>query len=131
MARPSVDLPQPDSPTMPRVSPGFRSNEMPSTALTTPLAPASSPFPIGKWTLRSRTLSKASVIGAPLRSHEMASGRAPAHQALECRRFHRAALDLAIAARRERATGHLTDQSARAALDGAQVVRRIVVQARR
>ncbi|CAM5411219.1 hypothetical protein KAURM247S_02842 [Kitasatospora aureofaciens] len=32
----SVDLPQPDSPTMPRVSPFFSSKEMPSTALTAP-----------------------------------------------------------------------------------------------
>ena len=34
-ARPSVDLPQPDSPTRPRVSPGKMSIETPSTALTT------------------------------------------------------------------------------------------------
>ena len=32
----SVDLPQPDSPTTPSVSPGIRSNETPSTALTWP-----------------------------------------------------------------------------------------------
>ena len=32
--RPSVDFPQPDSPTRPSVSPGFRFNETSSTALT-------------------------------------------------------------------------------------------------
>ncbi len=31
-----VDLPQPDSPTMPSVSPGCTSKETPSTARTTP-----------------------------------------------------------------------------------------------
>ena len=35
IVRPAVVLPQPDSPTSPRVSPAFKSNEMPSTALTT------------------------------------------------------------------------------------------------
>jgi len=33
MVLPSVDLPQPDSPTSPKTSPGIRSNETPSTAL--------------------------------------------------------------------------------------------------
>src|SRR5215510_9633146 len=37
MARPSVDLPQPDSPTSPRVSPLWISIETPSTAFTTRL----------------------------------------------------------------------------------------------
>lgn len=32
----TVDLPQPDSPTMPSVSPAARSNETPSTAFTAP-----------------------------------------------------------------------------------------------
>jgi hypothetical protein len=31
-----TDLPDPDSPTMPSVSPGWRENETPSTALTRP-----------------------------------------------------------------------------------------------
>ena len=43
-------LPQPDSPTSPRVSPGARSKLTPATALTWPRATA-------KWTVRSRTLS--------------------------------------------------------------------------
>src|SRR6185503_10122243 len=43
IARPSVDLPQPDSPTSPNVSPLRISRLTPSTAFTRP-----------KWTLRSR-----------------------------------------------------------------------------
>src|SRR6478609_3610759 len=35
--RATVDLPQPDSPTSPSVSPGYRSKETPSTALTAPI----------------------------------------------------------------------------------------------
>ena len=41
-------LPEPDSPTTPRVSPGSIENETPSTALTNPSS-------VGKWTLRSLT----------------------------------------------------------------------------
>jgi hypothetical protein len=41
-------LPEPDSPTMPRVSLAERSKETPSTALTTPSS-------VLKWTLRSWT----------------------------------------------------------------------------
>ena len=36
MEKPVMDLPEPDSPTSPRTSPGFTSNDTPSTALTTP-----------------------------------------------------------------------------------------------
>jgi hypothetical protein len=42
-------LPEPDSPTMPRVSPLPSSKETPSTALTIPSS-------VLKWTLRSSTL---------------------------------------------------------------------------
>ena len=50
-------LPQPDSPTRPRVSPGARSKLTPATALTRPRAAV-------KLTVRSRTSSKA-VDGVP------------------------------------------------------------------
>src|SRR5205085_838500 len=50
-------LPQPDSPTMPSVSPGTTSNETPSTARVTPSA-------VKKWVRRSRTLSSGSATGA-------------------------------------------------------------------
>ncbi|RPK44073.1 hypothetical protein EES39_17860 [Streptomyces sp. ADI92-24] len=36
-SRATVDFPQPDSPTMPRVSPAARSKETPSTARTAPI----------------------------------------------------------------------------------------------
>ncbi len=45
MSRAVVDLPQPDSPTMPSVSPGITSNEMPSTARTTCFSREISPLP--------------------------------------------------------------------------------------
>src|SRR4051812_7537516 len=48
MAELETDLPEPDSPTIPRVLPFSRLNERPSVALTTPST-------VGKWTLRSRT----------------------------------------------------------------------------
>jgi hypothetical protein len=43
MARASVDLPQPDSPTMAKVSPGRSARLTPSTARTIPAA-------VSKWT---------------------------------------------------------------------------------
>ena len=46
-------LPEPDSPTMPRISPGRRSNETPSTACTMPSSVANS-------TRRSSTESRGS-----------------------------------------------------------------------
>src|ERR1700730_6275062 len=54
MVLPSVDLPQPDSPTSPNTSPGIRSNETPSTALIEPTRRLDGPRTV-KWTCRSRT----------------------------------------------------------------------------
>ena len=51
--RATVDLPEPDSPASPRVSPGAIVNETPSTALTTWLP--TSPRCTVKCTRRSRT----------------------------------------------------------------------------
>src|SRR5215831_19081217 len=51
-------LPDPDSPTMPSVSPSDTVNETPSTALTTPSS-------VRKLTLRLRTSSSGSAITAP------------------------------------------------------------------
>ena len=62
-------LPQPDSPTRPRVSPGARSKLTPPTALTRPRAPV-------KLTVRSFTSSKGEV-----------SGRTAKLFALECKEF--------------------------------------------
>src|SRR5262245_23101186 len=55
--RPTVDLPQPDSPTRPRVSPRLIVKLTPSTAKTVPTRRCKSPFRIGKYFLRSRTSS--------------------------------------------------------------------------
>src|SRR5882672_11600701 len=52
----TVDLPQPDSPTIPSVSPGYRSKETPSTALTEPTCLRNTmPCVSGKCLARSRT----------------------------------------------------------------------------
>ncbi len=47
-------LPDPDSPTMPSISPRLTSSERPSTALTTPSS-------VSKWTLRSSICRSAGV----------------------------------------------------------------------
>src|SRR5438477_5092563 len=54
-----TDFPDPDSPTIPRVSPGWTEYETPSTALTRPSS-------VGKWTRRSLTSSSGSGTDAPL-----------------------------------------------------------------
>ena len=62
--RPVVDLPQPDSPTRPSVSPGITSNDTPSTARTTPAGLPNTPFLIGKCLTRSRTDRERLTLGA-------------------------------------------------------------------
>ena len=62
--RPVVDLPQPDSPTSPSVSPGATENETPSTARTAPTCRwIKMPALIGKCFLRSLTASRALGTG--------------------------------------------------------------------
>src|SRR3954447_18797971 len=62
--RPSVDLPQPDSPTTPRVSPLRRSKLTPSTARTAPTCFLNRmPRVRGKCLTRSRTSSTGSAPG--------------------------------------------------------------------
>src|SRR5260370_20030573 len=51
--RPSVDLPQPDSPTSPSVSPVLISRSTPSTACTYPTVRCSTPEATGNQTFRS------------------------------------------------------------------------------
>ncbi len=58
MERFVTDLPEPDSPTMPRVSPRRRSNEMPSTAFTRPVT-------VRNWVLRFSTLRIISSLMLP------------------------------------------------------------------
>src|SRR5437762_2053754 len=55
-----TDLPEPDSPTIPSVSPGWTEYDTPSTALTRPSS-------VGKCTRRSLTSRSGSGTEAPLR----------------------------------------------------------------
>ena len=64
MARPSVVLPEPDSPTTPTVWPSRTVSEMPSTAFTWPTVLRRKPRLIGNQTFRSST----STIGFALLS---------------------------------------------------------------
>src|SRR6266851_9442825 len=61
MASAKVDLPQPDSPTRPRHSPGFTSRLTPSTAFSV-LVPPFSALPTVKWTASSSSLSSGSAM---------------------------------------------------------------------
>src|SRR6185312_3165395 len=64
MASARVDLPQPDSPTRPRHSPGFTSSVTPSTAFSVCTPPASV-LPTLKWTARSLRTSSSAMVVAP------------------------------------------------------------------
>src|SRR6185436_4418861 len=65
IVRPVVDLPQPDSPTRPSVSPGRMSNETSSTACTRATSRESRPPRIGKYFLRFLTRRSGSAMGGP------------------------------------------------------------------
>ena len=62
MLRAVVDLPQPDSPTRPRVRPAPISKETPATADTSPFSPPKTPPPTRKVFTRSRTESATSWL---------------------------------------------------------------------
>src|SRR5262245_26474864 len=66
MVRPVVDLPQPDSPTRPSVSPGCMVNEMSSTACTRATSRESSPPRIGKYFLRFLTVRSGSLMATSI-----------------------------------------------------------------
>ena len=55
--RPTVDFPQPDSPTRPSVSPSWISNDTSSTAFTSPTFLRKTPARIGKCIFNPRTLT--------------------------------------------------------------------------
>ena len=61
-----VDLPQPDSPTSPSVSPRFTANETPSTAWTRAISRDSSPPLMAKCFLRPVTRSSGSLLSGLL-----------------------------------------------------------------
>ncbi len=77
--RPTVDLPQPDSPTRPSVSPARIEKLTPSTANTVPAARCNSPLRTGKCFLRSRTSSTAGADASAMAVTEQ-FGRAPARR---------------------------------------------------
>src|SRR5229473_4994185 len=68
IVRPRVDLPHPDSPTIPSVSPSSTVKLTPSTALTTPLLRENRPSPIGKCFFRSRISKRLMVLTKSQRS---------------------------------------------------------------
>src|SRR5262245_39531265 len=74
--RAAVDLPQPDSPTSPSVSPGNTENEMPSTANTEPCRRPKAPRRTGKCLTRSTTsrMGATSAIGDLGRTLGMPAG---------------------------------------------------------
>ena len=68
MVLPVVVLPQPDSPTRPRVSPAFSSKLMPSTARTSPdWRRMMKPRMTGKYFVSPLTVSSVSPLAEPLR----------------------------------------------------------------
>src|SRR5476651_1426519 len=62
IARPTVVLPQPDSPTSPSVSPWLSANDTPSTARTSPVLRSSTPPKIGNLTFRSWTSRMGGIV---------------------------------------------------------------------
>src|SRR6266542_470085 len=82
IARPSVDLPQPDSPTRPSVLPDSILIVTPSTAFTTRLTglpqtilSQTVPPPRSKWTFRFRILIRGLLI--LISDHSSANGQRP------------------------------------------------------
>ena len=67
MARPSVVLPEPDSPTMPSVSPWRTAMLTPSTALMWPTTLRITPRLIGNQTLRSSVSTTTGACGVDRR----------------------------------------------------------------
>src|SRR3954470_17812727 len=107
IARPTVDLPQPDSPTSASVSPGLIDRLTPSTAYTCPVVRRSRPFLIGKCFFRfvtSSTGGRGSGMAASIETFGMPAG-GPACRSflLVGRRLAAAAIVCKRAARRERA----------------------------
>src|SRR6266436_1110786 len=87
IALPAVDLPQPLSPTRPKVSPPAMSKEMPSTACTWPTVCCNNPFLTGKCLTRLRTDNRGGVFISDMldgrrASFETAASRPPQDEEL-------------------------------------------------
>src|SRR5690606_6856477 len=118
-----VDLPHPDSPTMPSVSPRCRSKETPSTALIAPTWRLKTmPWVSGKCLTRSRT----SRIGSPGAAIEdlppvVAGALAGAAHRLQRGHLGLAPVPAVRAAGVERAAGRHLEQVRRCPLDRVQL----------
>ena len=112
IARASVDLPQPDSPTTPRISPRRHSSETPSTARATCAAPR-------KCTARSRDLhQRVAHVAAPSRHGRCARPPATRPRARSGRRTSCPGRDLAQRRVVEAALGRVRAARAEAAALG-------------
>src|SRR5687767_5250491 len=120
----SVDLPQPDSPTMPSVSPRSRSKETPSTALMAPICLfITIPWVRGKCLTRSRTSRMRSPLVAIEDLPPVVAGAVTGAADLVERGGVGHAVVLAVGApRMEGAAGRHVEQVRRQALDGVQLV---------
>src|SRR5262245_9727565 len=106
IVRPTVDLPQPDSPTSPSVSPAPIVKLTPSTANTVPPARCSSPLRRGKYFLRSRTSSTVSGMAFPVKLARAPAGGPMTGAFFLVNGILRAATVLGVrAARRKHAAG--------------------------
>src|SRR5690606_2432781 len=120
----SVDLPQPDSPAMPSVSPLARSKETPSTALMAPICFLKTiPWVRGKCFTRSRTSRIVSPLVAIEDLPPVVAGAAAHTADLVERGVVGHAVVLPVrAARVEGAAGGHVEQVRRQALDGVQLL---------
>src|SRR5581483_927539 len=75
ISRPSVLLPEPDSPTRPKVSPSWMSSDTASTARTSPAAPPNMDSPSGYVLLTSRASTNATVGSLTQSDHRHGSQR--------------------------------------------------------
>src|SRR5689334_6640154 len=124
-----VDLPQPDSPTTPRVSPLFNENETPSTALTWPTVRLNStPTRTGKCLTRPSTSRIGSATSDDLLRDVAPAGAAHA-EVVHGRDLRDAPVEHARAARVERAARRDVGQRRRQALDRLELLP-LEVQAR-
>src|SRR5215467_374169 len=146
IVRPRVDLPQPDSPTRPSVSPALISRSTPSTAWTWAIVRCITPDATGNHTLRSETVTSGSLavharvsrlaLAASTTLQLRARLRHPARSLLrvadaqEGRHVTRALLDSKRAPRVESAAAGQVDEVGRQAFDGLERFASLRVEAR-
>src|SRR5436190_12476350 len=127
MARPTVVLPLPDSPTRPSVSPCSRVNDTPATACTSLFLRSSTPPNTGNLTSRFLTSRMVGMFvgdSVQVAAHEM-SGRALDEPRLDIG----ARLESIGAARGEFAAGRQIENVGHRAGDGGHALRLIAVDA--